>query len=503
MTKAEKRTLLLWGIFAVYSMLTLICALNHEVWLDEAQAWVIMRDCPLPELPYRLKVEGHPPLWYLVLFPFVRLGFPVEYVSLISWFFMAFGALVLLFRTELPLMLKAAVLASSGFLFFNSVILRVYCLIPLILFLILWVYPRRREHPLAYGTLIALLANTHIFVCGIVGVLGIFMIYDLFSQWKDSSAKENAGKISGLVIAGTGVLLLVVILLGSTRENSTVKFDFSFNIINTIIDTLYAVFSCSFYPSGNHIVCFIAFFIMELAFLAMLVMLRHWRRAFAVEVVFLAFYFLVCGVVWTTNPNRAAIFVLSLAFSLGLAQHETPVFKDCENAGKSAGKLVEKLICIDRRSKRIYTEILTAFFALTVPAGVRFWCGDTAGNFSGAKDTAEYITENLEDDAVFVTFGRVMPEISLYAPDIKMFDVNMGDFAAYSHWEYKFAPKEDTKTVLERLSEYDHLYFLVYESEAFNIKTEPVYVSAGMTDYDGKNSLVIYEYDEDIVKINL
>lgn len=501
--KAEKRTFLLWGIFAVYSMLTLICALNHEVWLDEAQAWVIVRDCPLPELAYRLKAEGHPPLWYLVLFPFVRLGFPAEYASLISWFFMALGALVLLFRTELPLMLKAAVLASSGFLYFNSVILRVYCLIPLILFLILWAYPGRREHPLVYGSLVALLANTHIFMCGIVGTLGIFMIYELFSQWKDSSSKENAGKISGLVIAGTGVLLLVIPLLGSTQVNSTVKFDLSFNLINTIVDTLYAVFSCSFYPSGNRIVCLIAFFITEIAFLAVLVMLRHWRRAFAVEVIFLAFYFLTCGVIWTTNPNRAAILVLSFAFSLGLAQHETPVFKERKNAGKNLGKLVEKLISVDRRSMRIYTGILTAFFALTVPAGARFLCSDTAGNFSGAKDTAEYILENLEDDAVFVTFGRVMPEISLYAPDIKMFDVNMGDFATYSHWEYRFAPKEDTKTVSERLTEYDHLYFLMYKNETFNIKAEPIYVSAGMTEYDGKNSLVIYEYDEDILKINL
>ncbi|MCM1168236.1 MAG: hypothetical protein NC401_19800, partial [Ruminococcus sp.] len=164
MTKSKSKTPLLWGIFAAYSLLTLLGALNHEVWMDEAQAWVILRDAPLNELPRILKVEGHPPLWYLILYPFVKLGFPADYVSLISWFFMAAGALVLLFKVELPLPLKAVILASGGFLYFNSVMLRVYCLIPPLMFLILWIYPKRRERPVLYGLLIALLANTHIFI---------------------------------------------------------------------------------------------------------------------------------------------------------------------------------------------------------------------------------------------------------------------------------------------------------------------------------------------------
>ncbi len=504
MTKTKNRIFLLWGIFAAYSVLTLICALNHEVWLDEAQAWVILRDCPLTEIPYRLKVEGHPPLWYLVLFPFVKLGFPAEYMSLISWFFMALGALILIFRVELPLMLKAAMLASSGFLYFNSIISRVYCLIPPILFLILWVYPKRRKHPLVYGFLIALLANTHVFVCGIVGILGIFMIYELFSQWKASSKKENAGKLGGLAIAGIGVLVLVIPLLGSVEANSVVNHNRTYSFINAIINTLRGVLLYSICPSDmGSVVYEIIFYFAEIAFCAMLVMLRHWRKAFAVEVVFLAFYFLTCGVLWTTLPNRAVIFILSLAFSLGLAQYEVPVFKERKNDGKNRGKLFEKLICIDKSSKRVYTGILTAFFALTVPSGVKFLYQDITGNFSGVKDTVKYISENLEDDAVFVSFGRVMTEVSLYAPEIKLFDVNMGDFATYSHWEYRFAPKVNVKTVLERLSEYDHLYFLLYADEKYIIRSEPLYVSYGMTDYDGKNSLLIYEYDEVVLKINM
>ena len=40
----NKNFLISAGIFIVYAVLTLIGALNHELWFDEAQAWNIARD---------------------------------------------------------------------------------------------------------------------------------------------------------------------------------------------------------------------------------------------------------------------------------------------------------------------------------------------------------------------------------------------------------------------------------------------------------------------------
>lgn len=493
-----------WIIFAAYSLLTLLGALNHEVWLDEAQAWVILRDAPLTELPQILKVEGHPFLWYIILYPFVKLGFPVDYVSLISWAFMAAGAWVLLFKVELPLPLKAVILFSSGFLFYNSVTLRVYCLIPPILFLILWIYPKRREYAVLYGLLIALLANTHIFICGIVGILGIFMIWELFSEWKKSPKKENIKKLLGLFVAGIGVLALIIPLMGSLQANGSTVFRISGLVGGTIKrtfgNTLSEVFISSISPSNTDSYFWnVAFMFAEVFFVLMLAALRHWRRAFAVELGFLLFYHITCGIIWTTIPGRAVIFTLSFAFVLCLSQYEKPVFKDYKISRQITGKIksfIERLIKADKNSKKIYTVILTGFFAVTIPAGMSFLFKDVTGTFSGAKETVKYISENLEEDAVFVQLGNGMPEIVFYDPSVKIFSVDSCGLATYADWRYRHRHKESIETTIDALSKYEHLYIIGYDDEFI----DTFYKSGCIRQYDYHTMITIAEYKDSIVE---
>lgn len=503
MTKTKNKLPLLWAVFAAYSVLTLLGALNHEVWLDEAQAWVILRDAPLSELPYILKVEGHPPLWYLILYPFVKLGFPADYVSLISWFFMTAGALVLLFKVELPLPLKAVILASSGFLFFNSVMLRVYCLIPLLLFLILWVYPKRREHAVIYGLLIALLANTHVFISGIVGMLGIFMLYELFSEWKSSSKKENIKKLFGLAAAGIGVLILVVPLIGSIGANGATA-HISSNIgISTVFSkihqTLEEIILGIILPSDcDSIWCLVLVILFKTGLAAMLILLWHWRKAFAVELGFLGTYYITCGLMWTTLPNRAVFLPLSLAFVFCLTQYEKPVIKNREIIEKITGnirKLVRFLVKPDENAKKVLVGIVISFFAASVPSGFVLWFKDIGGNFSGAKDMAKYISENFDKDAVFVQLGAGMPEITFYDPDIGIFAAAAGDIETYSRWEYMYRPRLTSNAVLEKLSEYDDLYIIYYCVPNKPEPGKPLYTSVGMQEYSEKNTIAVCEYD--------
>lgn len=496
--------LLRGGIFAVYAGVTLLGALHHEVWLDEAQAWVILRDTPFSGLPYRLHVEGHPPLWYLILYPFVKLGFPTDYVSVISWLFMVAGAWLLLFKVELPLPLKSVILASSGFLYVNSVMLRVYCLIPPLLFLILWAYPKRREHPALYGLLIALLANTHILVCGIVGMLGIFMLWDLFSEWKGSSKKENAWKLAGLAIAGAGVLILVLPLLGSFSSNQAVA---SSNTMPNMIGRLLWIMCGGMFDSvflhsiggadtRGSIFWSILLTFVELLFCGMIILLRHWKRAFAVLLGFLVFYCITCELLWNTLANRAVIFILAFAFVLCLLQYEEPVFKDYRISGQITGKIrsfVEWLVNVDKNAKKVYTGMLFILFALTIPSGVSMFCRDITGTFCGAKETVKYISENFGKDAVFVQLSSGMPEISIYGPDIRIFSVDACGFTTFTRWEYRFHTKENAETVLKNLSEYEELYFISYDSDYD--KKNLLFTAEGMKIPCYYNTINIYKFD--------
>lgn len=494
-----------WILFAAYCLLTLLGALNHEVWLDEAQAWVILRDAPLADVPGILKVEGHPYLWYIILYPFVKLGFPVDYVSLISWAFMAAGAWVLLFKVELPVPVKTVILFSSGFLYFNSVMLRVYCIIPPILFLILWVYPKRRERAVLYGFLIALLANTHVFVCGIVAVLGILMVWELFREWKTSPKKENVQKLIGLFVAGAGVLAVIIPLLGSMQANGAVEHYNSQSLVDKIWYML-------IYTPGEalmHSLCLanlkdpfwaIADIIAKVFLLLMLAALRHWRRAFAVELGFLSFYFITCGLIWTTLPNRAVIYTLSFAFALGLAQYEEPVFKEYTISPKITGNIkahVERLLKADKASKKLYTVLLVALFAVTVPSGAILLFKDITGTYSGAKETAKYISENFEEDAVFVQMADGMPELVFYDPSIKVFSVDACGLTTYADWRYRFRHRESIEATLNAISEYEHVYLITYSDSKHS---DPIYRSGGIPQYDYHNVIYIVEYSDKMVE---
>ena len=53
----------------VYFILSLIGILNHEMWRDEYQAWMVASDAhSIPELFQNLKYEGNPVLWHAFLF---------------------------------------------------------------------------------------------------------------------------------------------------------------------------------------------------------------------------------------------------------------------------------------------------------------------------------------------------------------------------------------------------------------------------------------------------
>ena len=162
----EKITLIC--MFAVFAMLTFIGAFNHEIWFDEAQAWYIARYNDIPGVIAQMRYEGHPPLWHFVLYIFSHAGCPADVLPFISWFITCITAGLVLWRAPFKPLMKGIIMFSGGFLFYNSVTSRVYCLIMLLLVLIAINYKSRNEHPIRFGILVALLADTHVMMCGLV-----------------------------------------------------------------------------------------------------------------------------------------------------------------------------------------------------------------------------------------------------------------------------------------------------------------------------------------------
>ena len=72
-------------IIALYFCIVLITVFNHEIWRDEAQAWCLVRDLDFPMLYTAARYEGHPMLWYLLIYPLAKFGLPVFSMQIASF----------------------------------------------------------------------------------------------------------------------------------------------------------------------------------------------------------------------------------------------------------------------------------------------------------------------------------------------------------------------------------------------------------------------------------
>jgi hypothetical protein len=158
---------------------------SHEPWFDEAQAWLIARDSGLYDLlAHRVRYEGTPGLWHVILWIVIRLGLPYSKLYLLSASLGIGAAAIVLWRAPFPPWMRVGIIFSYFFAYQFSVLARSYSVdLVLVPLLALW-YPRRTEQPLRYAVTIGLLANlnAHGFVAA--AALGMELAWQLFKQRK-------------------------------------------------------------------------------------------------------------------------------------------------------------------------------------------------------------------------------------------------------------------------------------------------------------------------------
>ncbi len=151
------------AITAVYAAVAIWTSMHHEPWRDEVVPISIARRAgSFAELAAPLKFEGHPILWYVLLWAayfVVGQTWVLKAASVGS----AIGAVFLLNRSPLPWWLCLVFTFSFFPLYQYGVVSRGYSLEMLLLFAFCAVYPHRRERPLLVACVLAALANTEAF----------------------------------------------------------------------------------------------------------------------------------------------------------------------------------------------------------------------------------------------------------------------------------------------------------------------------------------------------
>ena len=221
-----------WAVVAAYAAGIAAVIPRHEPWFDEAQAWLIARDSTLPELlTTRMRYEGTPPLWHLILLPAVRLHLPYATLNVIAALISLVGVWLVVRRAPFPPVVRA-LLPFSFFIFYQyGVVARSYCLLAPLLFALAIVYPRKLEQPWRWWGLLALLANVSVHGFLIAGALQVLHLIEVRRAWATLDRSVRRGQVvsSAALALVAGIILFEIrppadLTAGSTTNFSPLQF---------------------------------------------------------------------------------------------------------------------------------------------------------------------------------------------------------------------------------------------------------------------------------------
>ena len=340
-----------------------------------------------------------------------------------------------------------------------------YCLIPLLLFLIAIIYPKREKYAPVYGLLVGLLANTHIMMCGLVGILGIFMLLELFQGIKKNGVKKSGVQIIGLVIAGVLVIAMILPLLGSLSANNMLnekKFDFV-NILLGMISVFKDIGINLMVEPDSLLYTFIGA-ILGFVVIAVFVKLFSYKRGFIMGLVFMLMYALTIEVIWYTTPLRAPVFVYTVVAIFWIAvENEKPrdVVIPVKKSRALGGRLIPAVERFFSSPQKTISILLCLILFSSVPSGA-FWLIYDCGNDSVITEaTADFINCELPENSVIIIRSQTGIQFGAYSPKTRFYSLELQRFITYT--PHEIAPDDiDYGKVAQDLKDEDDLYLLSF-----------------------------------------
>ena len=199
--------------------------LRHEIWRDEFQAWLLAAESgSLPELFHNLRHDGHPALWYLLLFAISRVTGAPWAMQILHLAIAA--AAVFLFARNAPFSRRARALFAFGYfpLFEYGVISRSYSLGLLFVLAFASLAPWRIDPEgavskkilrgyLPLGIVLALLANANAYGWLLAAALAGGLVVEALTRAEVRQVMKGREALAALGIWGVAAALGVLQML--------------------------------------------------------------------------------------------------------------------------------------------------------------------------------------------------------------------------------------------------------------------------------------------------
>ena len=229
-------------LIIIFSFITLIGILNHAMWRDELNGWLIARDSSsFLDFFESIKYEGHPLLWYLLLWALNRITADPIIMQVVHWLISV--ATIYVFIIYSPFNILQKILFSFGYfpLYEYSLISRNYSFGILSIFLFCKYFHKNRNY-IILAFILAFMANTNAYCLLISMALSATLIFEYYFQ-KYSGYKIEVKKnyiLLSLMIVMIGISISVLTLLppiDSTLQGGANQWFLNFNV-NRLLQTI-------------------------------------------------------------------------------------------------------------------------------------------------------------------------------------------------------------------------------------------------------------------------
>lgn len=431
-------------IFFIFLFITFILILKHEIWTDEAEAWVIARELSLIDIIKQMKYEASPCLWHLLLAIPAKLGLSVFSMHIISWAFIGLAAYVIIFHAKWNIIVKLVVIFNPTFLYFLPVIARCYSLIAVLLLIWGVCYSKRLEYPIIYTLILCLLANTHIVICGFVGIASFIFILEYIHRLKHLSKRKF---IAVLLILTFALIFLCIQIFPSFEDCTTILYkDFSSDKLKSVWIKLGDYFLT--YKIISQMPGLLVILLLSIAILLYIYDKKKMAIYFITMIVFVLIH-----MYWpfTLYERTCLIFVI--------------------------------IITLNLNNKNVILQfILLSISTIMIIDKFHYIEFDLHANFSDSKETATWINHNIKNGStlVFLNQGRYVSVVPYIKKKINYYNIRNNTYQAYITWGdfIKLDAKETSEKInsLTRKSNQD-VYIIISWSYDLSIRDSIDYIS--------------------------
>jgi len=211
-------------INAIYAAVVAYVAWNHELWRDEVRALNIAAGArSIGDLFALLHNEGHPPLWYLLLYAGYRVTHSMLILKPINLLCAIGAAHILLRQAPFPIWQKILFLCGAFPLYEYAVICRNYGISMLLMFAAAALYKDRFSRPLPLCVVLVLLANTNAYSLIIAGTLLVAIVVEalVLRPALDRRVLIQSG-VGVIVVVASMIAAVVIMMPDATSTVSTI-----------------------------------------------------------------------------------------------------------------------------------------------------------------------------------------------------------------------------------------------------------------------------------------